>query len=281
LSIDFPGSIEALSVLRAIEANLLEWYRFLASVLPGAEIREEADMVRTFAPVDHPGFNAILQVRFAHGTTRRRIEDALNDLRERGRPGMWWIGPSAHPVDLATRLVRHGCLPTDTLVGMAVDLRGGSWKQVAGARGPVPTIRQAVRASELAEWALPFSEGFGMREDTLRYLAPIAAVVSNRAAGPCLRFFLATLEEGPVASCMLYVGAGVAGLYGVATVTRHRNQGYATEVVRAALDVARAEGCRVCVLHATPLAVSVYRRLGFVEYCRLRTLTYYPPTRQQ
>lgn len=286
MSLGIPGYLDPLSVRAAIEGNLEDWYRLLVHVIPGAELFDDGDMLRTLTPIRHPLFNAVLRVNFAHGTTRRRVQDALSTLAESGLPGMWWIGPSTHPVDLASRLPAFGCVPTDTLVGMALDLRDRTWRIASRREMAVLSIKEARQASELVAWTLPFSEGFGMRGDILKHLAPLASLVDRTYASPqagseptsaCLRFFLATIDGVPVASAMLFVAGGVAGLYGVATRTRHRNRGYATEVVRAALRAAEEEGCRVCILHATPMALSVYRRLGFVEYCRLRTLTYYPP----
>ena len=92
------------------------------------------------------------------------------------------------------------------------------------------------------------------------------------------RFFVGTIDDAPVSSAMLFAGAGVAGLYGVATLATHRNRGSATALVQATMKEARAAGFRTCILHASPMAVSLYRRLGFVEYCRLRTYTYMPPS---
>lgn len=285
MTAEFGGLLEPLSVIRAIEDNLVAWYRLLVRLLPDAAIIEEPDMVRTVVPIHHPVFNAILQARFAHGTTAKRIADAVEPLRQRGLPGMWWVGPSTHPIDLAARLPAFGFLPTDTLVGMAMDLHQAAWKKVVPTVSLEQTVTEATSASELLAWSLPFSDGFGMRADTLAALAPVASVVPSeaerRVAGeaqrrPHMRFFLGRVGNEPVASAMLFVGAGVAGLYGVATVSQHRNRGHATALIRAVLDVASSEGIRTCILHATPMAVSVYRRLGFVEYCRLRTLTWQP-----
>lgn len=278
MTAELSGSIEPLSIIRALERNLADWYRALVRLIPGAEIHEEPDLTRTLVPIPHPLFTAMFGTRLAHGTTARRIGDAMAPLIERRQPAMWWIGPSTHPVDLADRLVAHGFTHTDTLVGMALDLvRGMPPTDLEGDPMADFTVHEAASASELAEWSLPFGEGFGMRPGTLAALAPVSAAVQADGSGP-MRFFLGRSGGRSVSSAMLFLGAGVAGLYGVATVSRARNRGFASAIVRAAISSAREAGNRVCILHASPLAVSVYRRLGFVEYCRLRTLTWMPPT---
>lgn len=45
--------------------------------------------------------------------------------------------------------------------------------------------------------------------------------------------------------------------------------GAAGALVRAALRDGREAGYRFCVLHSTAMAESLYRQLGFEEYCRL------------
>lgn len=275
---ELSGSLEPLSVIHAIEANLVEWYRLLARLLPGAEIHEEPDMLRTLVPIQHPLFTAVLSARFAHGKSHSRIEDAMRPIRTRRLPAMWWIGPSTHPIDLPTRLAAYGWMHTETLVGMALDLNNPpnlKRTEPPGDRAPFD-LTEATSAEELAAWSLPYAEGFGMQAETLRALAPMAQAVGADGTGQ-IRLLLGHTEKGAVSSAMLFMGAGVAGMYGVATVAHARNQGFATATVLGAVDAARAAGYRVCILHATPMAVSVYRRLGFVEYCRLRTLTWRPP----
>lgn len=282
MSVEFLRLIDPRSILHAIEANLAAWYRRLAEALPGAELHEEDDVLQTVMPVAHPLFNAALQARFAHGASRQRIREVVRRWEERHLPCMWWIGPSTHPIDLADRLREVGFQPTDTLTGMAADLWSEPWVQRPGLEEDGLEVREAFDLPGLMEWAVPFAEGFGLRPELLQSLGPLAHSIvaegEDNGAGRTMRFIVGYSERVPVSCAMLFMGAGVAGLYMVATVAGRRNRGYASAVVRAALDGARQAGLRTCVLHATPMAVSMYRRLGFVEYCRLRTLTLRPGT---
>lgn len=286
---EFHSQLEPLSVIRAIEANLVDGYRYLAGLMPGAEISEESDMVRVLTPLRQPTFNSILCARFGRGSTERRISCALEPLERRKLPGMWWIGPSTHPLDLGKRLASRGLFKTDTLSGMALDLRGPAQPPSVQPEPLELHISEARTADDLAAWARPFSEGFGIHKGTLDALAPLADAVLHRSgrtdvlspetpAAHLARFFVGTIDDASVSSAMLFAGAGVAGLYGVATLTAYRNHGSATALVQAAMNEARAAGFRTCILHASPMAASLYRRLGFVEYCRLRTYTYIPPS---
>jgi ribosomal protein S18 acetylase RimI-like enzyme len=59
------------------------------------------------------------------------------------------------------------------------------------------------------------------------------------------------------------------GLWNLATLPDARRRGAATAVTIAALEDARADGCRLAVLASTPAALSLYRRLGFEDGGRL------------
>jgi len=54
-----------------------------------------------------------------------------------------------------------------------------------------------------------------------------------------------------------------AGLTSVATRTEARGLGLARLLTVRALEAARASGAEVGVLHTTPMAVGLYRALGF------------------
>jgi predicted acetyltransferase len=74
----------------------------------------------------------------------------------------------------------------------------------------------------------------------------------------------------PVAACSVVAGAGVAGLYQVATLPQARGHGLATAIGLTALREAHQRGHDTAVLHSTPLAVKVYRQLGFQPITNLR-----------
>jgi predicted acetyltransferase len=67
----------------------------------------------------------------------------------------------------------------------------------------------------------------------------------------------------------VYLGAGVAGLYGVATLPGARGRGAGTAVTLAGLRAAHDRGYKIGILHSTPLAVGLYERIGFKPFGQL------------
>jgi GNAT superfamily N-acetyltransferase len=87
-------------------------------------------------------------------------------------------------------------------------------------------------------------------------------------AGP-FPHYVALLDGKPVATSMLFLGGGSAGLYHLGTIAAARGRGVGAAITLAPLRDARARGYRVATLQATPMGYNLYRRVGFVEYCRL------------
>jgi len=65
------------------------------------------------------------------------------------------------------------------------------------------------------------------------------------------------------------MAAGVAGIYNVGTVPEARGKGIGAAITLAPLLEARSRGYKIAILHASELGYSVYRRLGFQDYCQM------------
>ncbi len=92
---------------------------------------------------------------------------------------------------------------------------------------------------------------------------------------PAIHYYLCTLNDRPVATSLLYLGGGVAGIYNVATLPDVRRQGIGRALTVAPLLYARTQGYRIGVLQSSPMGLNLYRRLGFREYCTFQA--YFSP----
>jgi ribosomal protein S18 acetylase RimI-like enzyme len=88
--------------------------------------------------------------------------------------------------------------------------------------------------------------------------------------------YLAYLEGTPVGACTIVYGAGVAGVYSVATVEEARGRGIGRAVTLGPLLDARQRGYRVGVLEASDMGYNLYKQLGFEEYCLVEQYLYMP-----
>lgn len=80
------------------------------------------------------------------------------------------------------------------------------------------------------------------------------------------RLYLAYHDREAVSSAMVHLTGDVAYLGFVATRKRHRRKGYAEAIARYALTAANEHWhFNKSILHSTPIALSLYRRLGYSE----------------
>ena len=96
-------------------------------------------------------------------------------------------------------------------------------------------------------------------------LSPDAADVDMAADAP-MQFFGILHNGQVVATSMLLLADGLAGIYCVATRPEKRCQGLGARITAEALQAAQRLGYRVGVLQATEEGQPVYRSLGFQTF---------------
>jgi len=118
----------------------------------------------------------------------------------------------------------------------------------------------------LSTWSRVLCEGFGAPLAFGEAFSEMAEAIGLDADSP-FRHYLARIGGGPVATCSLFLGAGIAGIYDVSTIPDRRREGIGAAITRHAMDDARAAGYRMAILHASQLGVGMYRSLGFETLC--------------
>jgi GNAT superfamily N-acetyltransferase len=199
----------------------------------------------------------------------RAVDDAITAslaaFRAYGVPGCWHVGPAMRPAWLGQRLLAHGFTYEWDDIGMAAVLSALNADLSTPAGISVERVRDA-RA--LATWAYVLSLGFGEGEKEANWVHETYRRIGLGDDVPW-RHYLARLGGEPAATSSLFVAAGVAGIYFVSTAPAYRRRGIGAAITLAALQDARSMGYRISVLGASEMGYSVYRRLGFEEYCRI------------
>ncbi len=78
-------------------------------------------------------------------------------------------------------------------------------------------------------------------------------------------FYLGYYKGKAVATSMLFMKNGVAGIYLVATLKAYRGKGFGTNMTSYALKTAKESVCLTAMLQATALGKGVYEKIGFKE----------------
>jgi GNAT superfamily N-acetyltransferase len=261
---DVLQDVSASALVTAIEANLFEIFRLFRH-WPQAEVHSDPALLWTITDVPHAIFNGVLRARLAPEDLDATIEAAITRARSRGVPAMWWTGPTTRPVDLGRHLEAHGFTHAGDSRGMAIDLLT---LNEGACKPPDLMISQVHDVETLKQYCRVLTIGFGGGDFVEGAWADLIGSVGLGENQP-LRHYVGRLRGEPVATSSLLLAAGVAGIYNVTTIPEARRQGFGTAVTLVPLHEARALGYRIGTLQASNMGFSVYRRIGFREYCTI------------
>jgi len=260
---DILADFSAPVLTQAIEANN-SGYLMDLDRSPQVTIHKDPELTWFIIGAPFPGFNRIVHTKFEAHDLETKIEAALSPFKSRGVPMLWHTGPATRPADLGECLVACGLTLIAAEPGMAADLSGLE----DDVSLPSGLKIEHVRAGTLKAWGQAATRAFEFPEGVGDAMVKIEASLGP-GQHPARHLYVGFLEGEPVATALLFLGTGVAGLYGIGTVPEARRQGIGRAMTVVPLLEARAMGYRIGVLHASPMGEGIYRRLGFREYCTL------------
>jgi GNAT superfamily N-acetyltransferase len=115
-------------------------------------------------------------------------------------------------------------------------------------------------------WANVFVTGYGFPPD---WEDPWLEVWEKMGLDFPMRNYVGYLNGAPVATSSVFFGAGVAGIYCVATLLEARGKGIGAAMTIHPLQEARADGYRIGILQSSKMGFPVYKRLGFRHLCAI------------
>ncbi len=259
-----------------VQENLFDLFRSMTAVLPGGELVESPTLSFHHTFPSNPMFKGVWATHLADDDVEEAIDKTIGWFRTRNAPFFfWWTGAGSDPANLGERLQARGLLDMaeqqkELAAGikqteqsapcMVADLQqmndaimektppGFVIEEIADERGLYDFKQVFVDTYEIPDWA-----GQGWVDATL-------AVGIGKTPW---RVYVGYLDGEPVATNMLFNGAGVASVYAVATLPSARGKGIGAAITLKPLLTARALGFRQAVLFSTEMGVRVYERIGF------------------
>jgi ribosomal protein S18 acetylase RimI-like enzyme len=226
-------------VIRAHLTALLEAF----GSLPGATFARDGGVPRTATPIRWPFFNGMLPGPDADPAV---VEDALATLP---RPFFLWELEDT---------------PTITTDGLRPLFGREPWMDARVEDLPDTEIPDGVTLEEVhgreryRAWAEAMGAVYGFPRAGIDGWARPGELTDDLP----WRTWIAHLDGEPVGTSMVFVGGGVAGLYGVGTSAAARRRGIGRLLTVLPLQ---ASGAEVAGLFASPDGAALYRTLGFEE----------------
>ncbi len=248
----------------ALESNLWStWSQFGRA--SGCSLHDRGGALWFETPIEVPPYNMVL--RF-HGDADadETIESIFQNFSRRGVPFLWLVHPSARPIDLTARLKSRGFDEVELITGMGADLNDLPPVPVTPSNVQIHEVTPTHSFAPLMElvatrWNLPEiarTNLLSMAREVFRIGEPESP---NRA-------WIAIKDGVAVAKVVTHDTAdagGSVGVYGVATTPEARGLGLGRLLCIKALTAARERGHDLAVLHSTPMAISLYRGMGFSD----------------
>jgi GNAT superfamily N-acetyltransferase len=239
---------------RAIEENEHELF-ILAGRQDGKILADQNDICWVVARPSWPNF--MFKPKFKIDSITQRLQHLGGEIERRRIPPVIKVGPGAEPVDLAGYLQDNGFVDMNmSRPGLAIDLDRirGDFKGTPGL-----SVKRVESAERVEDWIRLATEGIWVLEPDF-----IAGIAND----PAVELYVGILGGEVVGVSLLFLAAGVAGIHLVSVPPMFRGRGIGSAMTIIPLLNAKKIGYKIATLQATDVGESLYRRIGFEEYCR-------------
>jgi GNAT superfamily N-acetyltransferase len=271
---DTPHTLTGSAARFAPKENLYAFMRSL-SRLPSAEAAPSAEgapsteggegggLLRWFTGIPDSMFNGVLARRPAQSDESATIQAAVDYFSARPVGEMsWWLASQPGLEGWGDQLLAHGFHYTSGPPGMSLDL----------AHLPAPALPEGLRIErvstpeQLQVWVNIFLAGYGVPAEA----APgFFRLLDDLGYDQPARNYLGYIEDRPATTSSVYFGAGVAGIYCVATLPEFRRRGLGAAMTISPLHEARELGYQTAILQSSQMGYPVYQRIGFRTTCQV------------
>ena len=255
-------------LISLVEENL-EYYLNIYAALPGGSINRDPDLTWIITEVPNKFVNILYGARFHNKGLSERIEMALQPYREKKNPVHWWIGPRTCPPNLSAILVESGFTLSLELTGMFAYRH----KILSNISSSGLTIKEVKNFKGLLDFANVFIIANGHDKEASSLIAELWA---STGVGPGneWRYFIGEFEQKPVATVAIRINPESATIVHVAVLPEFRKRGFAKFMTKAALKLESLDDHHLVILHATAMARSLYKKIGFNPICKLSAYTW-------
>ncbi|MBB3128312.1 GNAT superfamily N-acetyltransferase [Paenibacillus rhizosphaerae] len=247
--------------------SMIRAYEKLSQLSGAFSFVEDERMQRFESAIPFGLFNSVFTFKPSEGIDPVvEIRSLASAYHERGQKLSWLT--SSHKPDEAVdqALAINQFNQVDVISGQALSLKDWSYERAA-----IPGLEvRAVRdAEEIDQYRKVILEGFSIPESMAEIFSKVFVDGPNKDT-TMVQHYLAYLNGAPVTTLTTFIEGDVAGFYNISTRESYRSKGLASSTLAFVLSKVQQSGAKWAVIHATPMARSVYPKVGFQEELTIR-----------
>jgi len=260
----------------AVEANLFALFRAMTT-MSNSYIEETTKLSRHLASPGNPMYKGAWGTNLAPDEIEPAIHETIGWFKSRGAPFFfWWTGPGTAPANIGEQLAAHGLIDME---GQTKEMANYIISTASGAPGMVADLHK-MNESVLEKVPSGFEINDVQDEKDLQDFkqvlidgydipAPMAdgwvqAAHEFGIGKTPWRMLLGRLNGEAVGTNVIFNGAGVVGVYGIAVVPSARGKGIGAAItLKPLLEARDKDGYKYTALFSTEMGAPVYQRIGF------------------
>jgi ribosomal protein S18 acetylase RimI-like enzyme len=228
-------------------------------------VDDQLTHLRVWTGLSSGFFNAVARARWSAAVAPAAVRAIASDLSARRAPWRWYVGSEGGSEDLGRLLKAVGLMSVPAQTPMLLPFTAHTLPRLVGRVEPVPGLNVAeVRdRAAMTAWVAARAAANGWGDKTAKAWLTMHLGLGFEESEP-LQHLVAHIDGRPVGTVSAFLDTdGTAGIYHVEVVPEARGRGIGSWLTAAAIGLAADREAQRVVLTATPMAMTLYRRLGF------------------
>ena len=245
-------------IIKLIESNLNDFYTTIAET-SGVNLFKGKDC---FWIKNKSGFwpGFIYNTSLELLNSSQKVLKVVGEIKKKNAPPFWILRIDDKFTRIEKLFEEYNIRPVIQWTGMAVDLH--SVKRDTYYSGDVECIAVS-NPDQLKLW-IDIVNSVLFNSEKLDYV-----MFKSLFKNPVFKFFLGYYNGQAVATSMRFLSAKTAGFYFITTLPEFRNKGFGHKNTIVLINDSVENGYDTGVLHATAKAESIYKKIGFKDYCKI------------
>jgi len=244
---------------RKILDNLLGFYRFQFSHIPGVKLTDTKNLFRyesTIPSLNNHSFNRVVYCNTDKNGVDKIVENFGN------KSCLFWTPPESKPNNISDILKNSGFTFIIDCPAMTLEL--SKLDDSISIQHPKLDIVEANNSKESADFTMIFNKEYE-REPIIGELMGKRFDETKSPDSPW-RKWVGYLNSRPVTISASFTTDNIVGIYSVSTLPEYRGRGFGSIMTNIPLLATKKAGAELAVLQATDKSVRIYEKLGFIQH---------------